>query len=216
MQKLFLFACLVLLTAAADKAEPQELVSELIHADLPLFGSAYTDKWPQHFTDSSNGEFGCTSRVKFGDWRLDSAAYGMKRADWYRVTNYGVFHCWANVVTASQRSDLNLSEVRPSFFVFLEKIGSTELWTLQMGARPGSDYLLLSRKPTDGVVSEFSVLQQKCPDKNRRDGKNIDILMTRYCAINDVLGLKSLARRMLKLKPLGTLTWTDTSSKESQ
>lgn len=44
-----------------------------------------------------------------------------------------------------------------------------ELWAVQIGARPGSDYLLLSREPVEGLVEKFKVLQVACPTANVRD-----------------------------------------------
>lgn len=106
--------------------------------------------------------------MAFGDWAFrERGAEVEDDVLWYRFSNYGVFHCWANTFRADARALLDGADFRPSFFVFL---GSTsvsgsdiELWTVQIGARPGSEYLLLSRDPAEGLIEKFNVLQTACP-----------------------------------------------------
>lgn len=45
-----------------------------------------------------------------------------------------------------------------------------------------------------------------CPRANVRDGGSLDILLTRYCAVNSRSELSRLARRMAQRPPLGSLT----------
>lgn len=111
---------------------------------------------------------------------------------------------------ADKREKLDGADFHPSFFVFL---GTTrvdgrdvELWTVQIGARPGSEYLLLSRDPADGLIEKFNVPQTACPRANVRDGGALDILLTRYRAINWRSELIRLARRMAQRPPRGSLT----------
>jgi hypothetical protein len=198
-----------LLLAPSVKGQSlDEMADDLLHADLPIFGRGAGNEWPQHFYDDDS--FGCTSRVAFGDWVFrKSGAEVEDGVLWYRFSNYGVFHCWVNTFRASERSELDGADFYPSFFVFL---GSTrvngsdiELWTVQIGARPGSDYLLLSRGPADGLIERFNVLQAACPRANVRDAGSLDILLTRYCAVNSRNELIRLARRMAQRPPLGTL-----------
>lgn len=75
-----------------------------------------------------------------------------------------------------------------------------------MGARPGSQYLLLSRDPAEGLVDGFNVLQTQCPRENRRGAGALKVLLTHYCAINSRSELTRLARRMARRMPLGSLT----------
>jgi hypothetical protein len=186
-----------------------EMADDLLHSDLPLFGHGGDNEWPQHFNDGDS--FGCTSRVAFGDWVF------RKRNDaeedyvlWYRFSNYGVFHCWANTFRANERSKLDGANFHPSFFVLLGRTSvsgqDVELWTIQVGARPGSDYVLLSRAPVHGLIETFTVLQTACPRANVREGGSLDILLSRYCAVNSRGELSRLARRMARRPPLGTLT----------
>jgi hypothetical protein len=184
-----------------------DVTSDLLHSDLPLFGRGADNEWPQHFEDEDS--FGCTSRVAFGDWVFRTGAEVEDDTRWYRFSNYGVFHCWANTFRGAERARLDGADFHPSFFVFL---GSTsvkghdlELWTIQIGARPGSEYLMLSRVPGEGLIEEFNVLQTACPRANVRDAGSLDALLTRYCAVNSRLELVRLARRMAQLPPLGTL-----------
>jgi hypothetical protein len=186
-----------------------EMAGDLLHSDLPIFGRGSDNEWPQHFSDDDS--FGCTSRVAFGDWVFrQRAAEAEDEVLWYRFNNYGVFHCWANISRAHERAKLLGADSHPSFFAFLGSMSvngsNTELWTVQIGARPGSEYLLLSRVSADGPIESFHVLQTACPRSNVRDAGSLDILLTRYCAINSRGELIRLARRMVQRPPLGTIT----------
>ena len=205
----------VMLVAALLFASPShaqsldDVARDLVHSDLPIFGHGGANEWPQHFYDDDS--FGCSSRVAFGDWALRvRGAQTDADVQWYRFSNYGVFHCWANIVRSSERTRLDGADVHPSFFVFLGNIGAngvdSELWAVQIGATPGSDYLLLSRDPEDGPIKKFNVLQTECPRENVRDAGALDILLTRYCAVNSRGELMRLARRMAQRPPLGTLS----------
>jgi hypothetical protein len=182
-------------------------IDTLIHSDLPLFGYETGERWPQAMRDGES--IGCISRVAFGDWILRTKPDETPEdAEWYRVRNYGVFHCWALVGAGWEgREGLDRAELKPSFFVEMDNVDGVEIWALQIGARPGSDYLLLSRKPGKGIISSFSVLQRQCPEGKVRQSAPIDILRTEYCAINSAAELRSLAREMLKREPLGTLSF---------
>ncbi|MEX0644522.1 MAG: hypothetical protein WD076_04385 [Parvularculaceae bacterium] len=213
-------ATLMIVSAHAQSGDEPELFSDLIHADLPIFAGDGTEKWPQYFSDEEGG-FGCASLVAFGDWILRSGdetddETGDEDAQWYGVENYGVFHCFALVSEAGDRKSLLEADARPSFFVKLGTSGGVELWAIQLGARPGSDYILLAREPAPGTISQFTVLQRRCPKGYMRDAGSLDILITRYCAINNKSELRSLARRMAKMKPLGTLVFVGGQKDEEE
>jgi hypothetical protein len=201
-----LFAIWLTLQGAAD-SEPPERHADLIHSDLPLWTSGSEEMWPRAFVDGDS--FGCETRVSYGDWRFDET--GEDDPTWYRFSNYGVFHCWMWVQRADGRDELRGRQPDASFFIDLGTAqgpaGSVELWALQMGSRPGSDYLLLSRQPEGGSISRFAVLQRDCPADNRRGGPSLSILLTRYCAINSRRELTQLARRMARRPPLGDLVF---------
>ncbi len=208
----FVVLTVLSLVCACAASESNESVSEaandLVHSDLPIFGHD-DDAWPRHFKDEDS--FGCASRVGFGDWVLrETGAIAESDERWYRFSNYGVFHCWANLFRAQERAKLDDADVQPSFFVFLGETsadqGDIELWAIQIGTRPGSEYLLLSRTPADGLIEEFSVLQTACPRASVRDAGSLDILLTRYCVIDSRSELIRLARSMVKRPPRGTLT----------
>jgi hypothetical protein len=180
---------------------------DLIHSDLPLFGYDEDEKiWPRSFRDEES--FGCTSSVAFGDWALSTRAN--EEVDWYRIENYGVFHCWAVVSNAYEEELLDAVESKPAFFIFLgiETINNQaqELWVLQIGARPGSEYILLSRNPELERIETFQVLQRKCPRGKIRDSGNLSIILTRYCAINTRTEFLRFARNMMDLDTVGTLS----------
>lgn len=213
---LLLMALVWLASGAA--AQAQELAREPVHSDLPLYNGG-EDVWPQGFYEGD--AFGCASRVAFGDWLLREAGDEDARdAVWYGVANYGVFHCFALVATARSRVELEGVEARPSFFVLLGEAQAgagpvVELWALQIGARPGSDYLLLSRPPQEGPVERFDVLQTECPRAHLRDAGALDILLTRYCAINTRADLLRFARRMARRPPRGTLERIETRAADA-
>lgn len=204
--------CIALVGASAhatvQDAEPA--ADDLIHSDLPLFGDDFEQKWPRGFTGGDGG-FGCESRVQFGDWRLSSRdSDDQGEATWLAIRNYGVFHCFAAIGTASERDELAQAPFDYGFFIELGTIDSgtewRELWALQIGSRPRSEYILLERpNQGDGPVEMFTVLQRDCPPQNVRDAGQMSILVTRYCAINSRGELMRLARRMAARPPLGTL-----------
>ena len=199
----------LLLAPSVNGQSVDEMARDLLHSDLPIFGRGGHNEWPQHFYDDDS--FGCTSRVAFGDWIFrESDAEVEGDLLWYRFSNYGVFHCWANTFRAHERARLDGADAYPSFFAFLGSTSvdgsDTELWTVQIGARPGSEYLLLSRAPAEGVIEKFNVLQTACRHANVRDVGSLDILLTRYCAVNSRSELIRLARRMAQRPPIGTLT----------
>lgn len=193
--------------AAAD-----EMTAERIHSDLPLYTFDWNETWPRSF--SSGDDFGCTSRVAFGDWRFTpSPENSFSEQHWERFTNYGVFHCTAVMRTADKRGELDDARWEYGFFVRLgtaHKGGvAWELWALQKGMVPGSEYTLLAREPSKTAIERFTVLQRRCPSGMRREAKGLDIWVTRYCAINSRAELLSVSRKMLLLPALGVIERID-------
>jgi len=179
-----------------------EVRADTIHSDLPLFRSS-ENMWPQPF--DYEGSFGCFSRVAFGDWVVREQ--NGEDSAWFRVENYGAFHCFALVGRASERRQLEGAERKPSFFVFLGAAeNGRELWVIQVGTNPGSEYILLSRPPSEGPIETFEVLQAQCPSANVRDAGSLGIILTRYCALNTQADLVRLARQMAHLPTTGTLS----------
>ncbi|MDH4743457.1 hypothetical protein OMP43_05455 [Sphingomonas sp. CBMAI 2297] len=185
-----------------------ELTVERIHSALPLYTFEWEQTWPRSF--SSGDDFGCTSRVAFGDWRFaPGPENSFGKQHWKRFTNYGVFHCAAVIRTADEQGELADARWDYGFFVQLgtARKGSVtwELWALQKGVTPGSDYTLLAREPGGATIERFTVLQQRCPSGTRLEAKGLDVWDTRYCAINSRAELLSLARKMLALPSLGVI-----------
>lgn len=186
-----------------------ETARDFIHADLPLFGGGTEQIWPRSIMDADS--IGCASRVAFGDWALhESEDEQGRNSEWFGIRNYGVFHCMAIINRGYQREDLVGGESHPSFFVLMGMTrvanSEVELWALQIGARPGSDYLLLSREAVDGLIGNFNVLQTDCPRASVRTRGVLAVVRTDYCAINTRSDLLRLARRMAQRPPRGTLT----------
>ncbi len=185
-----------------------ELTVERIHSALPLYTFEWEQMWPRSF--SSEDEFGCTSRVAFGDWRFTPNPENSSGAQhWERFTNYGVFHCAAIMTTSAEQGELGGARWEYGFFVQLGAARkgrvTWELWALQKGVVPGSEYTLLAREPSDATIERFTVLQQVCPSGTRLEAKGLDIWGTSYCAINSRAELLSLARKMLALPPMGVI-----------
>ena len=191
-------AILMALSGAPARAED----AQLIHSDVPLWAPGNDKVWPQHFTDDDS--FGCVHRLKLGVWRYQ-AGDGDSDAVWRRFDNYGAFHCWMNVSEGHEPG--SFGESRPGFLIQLGHAAGKELWVLQLGARPGSSYLLLARAPGADAIDRFDVLQRRCPATHVRGGPSLDILMTRYCAINSQEEMRALAARMAKLPTLGVMTF---------
>jgi hypothetical protein len=202
--RLTVFLIALLLAPIAARAQ------ETIHADLPIWTSKdHVQMWPQGFVGVD--EWGCTSRVAFGDWKFDPVPSedDFPREGWWRITNYGVFHCYAMVRWAHERANLTDASVQYSFFVKMAEIGTgaarVELWALQMGVRPGSDYVLLARKPSEGIVQAFDVLDVQCPSANVRDAGQLGTISTDYCSINSKAELIAFAGRMARRPYAGKL-----------
>lgn len=196
-------------TSPSRAAEPPNLFAEMIHSPVPLYSFEWEGTWPRSFR--SDNDFGCSSRVAFGDWHFVPAyPDGSETEHWERFSNYGVFHCAAMIRSSDEQSELK--EANSDYGLFVQigtaKLGSAnwELWVVQRGFRPGSQYTLLAREPGTGMIERFNVLQQQCPPGTQLEAKSMDIWKTRYCAINSRADLTALARRMLKLPHRGTLT----------
>jgi hypothetical protein len=179
-----------------------------IHSDAPLWKPGSDKVSPSHFADGES--FGCAHRMKLGVWRYtatasDAEEHFAEDDTWYRFANYGVFHCWMNVSTGYEPG--KFMDNRPGFLIELGDVDGKQLWALQLGARPGSDYLLLARQAGDGPIDRFEVLQRGCSEAQRRGGPSLDILLTRYCAISSQDEMLALARRMAKRRPLGVVAF---------
>ncbi|MEO8375536.1 MAG: hypothetical protein ABI471_09940 [Sphingomonas bacterium] len=189
-------------------ADDDEVTVERIHSALPLYTFDWEQIWPRSF--SSGEDFGCTSRVAFGDWRFTPDNKNDQAEEhWEQFTNYGVFHCAAIMRTADEQGELDEAQSEYGFFVQLgtarKGAARWELWALQRGTVPGSEYTLLAREPGGSTIKRFTMLQQRCPSGTQIEAKGLDIWTTRYCAINSRAELLLLARKMLALPPLGVI-----------
>jgi len=177
---------------------------ERVHSDLPLFSGEHEELQPHSIVDP--GSIGCASRIATGDWK-----YVEKREDrepeveWLRLRNYGAIHCAATEEWDYDREQSGGRGFKYSWFVQLgaaKRANSTvELWALQSGARPGSDYLLLARTPSPGLIKNFEVLPIECPKRFERKGNGPDIWRSDYCAINTAEQLRLFAKQMSNALP---------------
>ena len=211
MRRLFVLASMLLASPALAEDEEYVFEAELIHSPVPLYTFDWEQVWPRGMVPDADTIAGCESRVAFGDWRFTPKEED-EYADpwWLRVSNYGVFHCAANLFEADEREELEEGEFSRGLFAVIGE-GRTEgraweLWVLQKGFVPGSDYVLLAREAEGGdLVRRFIVLQRRCPRGSMREASGMDGWTTRYCAVENRAELLALARRMLREKPLGTL-----------
>lgn len=210
------FLCVALLVLpswqarALEEDQSVEFEAERIHSDLPIYTFNYEDVWPRSFVPEGSIA-GCTSRVAFGDWKFTPNPSDEDADSWWlRISNYGVFHCAANLRVSDERDVLDEGEFSRGLFVRIGEEESDdpqhEFWVLQEGFVPGSDYLLLARGVDEDLVQSFTVLQRKCPIGAYREVMGMDVWTTGYCAINSDHDLYRLASEMLKLPPLGELT----------
>lgn len=217
MRAKWLYTLLLVLTVscASHPEKPRyanpDLQTARLHSDLPLFTDV-DDMWPRHF--SEDGSFGCVTRIALGDWSFRER--DSEEVVWFRIDNYGVFHCWALFGESYDREGLDTVDMKPAFFVFLGEEAGRELWVAQVGVVPGSEYVLLARSPADGVIDDFDVLQRRCPPEFLRDAGTLDTLITRYCAVNCPADLERLAREMMQLPVLGKLSLEPDKSTKAQ
>lgn len=161
-----------------------------IHSDLPLWTDIRDERmWPTRFEEESGESisFGCRSKIALGDWELTVGADFYGRDGWFRF-NSGAMHCYLGESRADERDYLDGVPASPSFLIELGRApgpeGELDLWALQSGLSPGSDYILLANKPVEGMITALDVLQRVCPRGNVRGGPRVDILGTDYCVIN--------------------------------
>jgi hypothetical protein len=196
--------------ANAQVEVEEEWSEELIHSDLPIYTFNYEELWPRGMEPGPDSIAGCESRVAFGDWKFSPNPANESADEWWlRVRNYGVFHCAANLYLADVREELESGELSRGLFVRIGEEDSDnperELWVLQQGFVPGSDYMLLARKADEDIVTRFTVLQRRCPIGATRSMMGMAVWTTSYCAINSDEDLYRLANGMLKLPALGEL-----------
>jgi len=154
---MFVLAAMLLAAPALAEDEKYVFEAELIHAPVPLYTFDWKQVWPRGMVPDADTIAGCASRVAFGDWRFTPNLED-EYADpwWLRVSNYGVFHCAANLLEADEREELGEGEFSRGLFAMIGE-GSTdgrawELWVLQKGFVPGSAYVLLAREAEGAIL----------------------------------------------------------------
>lgn len=197
----------LIVTIALITLSARVCAQDRVHADLPLFDGSKYQLWPRNFSDGDS--FGCETIIRLGDWTFNEKEPATN--EWMRIRNYGVFHCAVVESWASDREMLDKNGYKYSWFVSLGKARyqgkDVDLWTLQSGARPGSDYLLLRRSAKQKGITEFDVLPVDCAKRDLRKGEQVDVWLTSYCAINDVNEFVEFAREMAKKPEVGKLKW---------
>lgn len=187
-----------------------------VHSDLPLWTS-FEDLWPRSFNDDDS--FGCAGSVRLGNWKLtyfpesdDTDAY-TPDPDWLKIHNYGVFHCAYGFRWAYEHENLEAATATLGHFVELGYIktprGRLDLWAIQIGFTPGSDYIFLTRNSKAKPDDAYEVLNIECPKRYLRSAGSIDVFGAEYCAINSKSAMRRLAKRMAKQAPIGKLEYLE-------
>ena len=185
-----------------------------VHADLPLWIET-ENLYPRSFTDDDS--FGCSGPVKFGNWKLtyrsetNEPDADAPDVEWLKIYNYGVFHCAYGFQWSYELKDLETTSAKLGHFVELGLVdtpsGKMDLWAMQSGFSPGSDYIFVTRPNNSNPNTPYEVLDIQCPKKYIRAAGNIDIFRTDYCSINNKRSMRRFAKRMAKLPPIGKLEY---------
>ena len=183
---------------------------DLIHSDIPLFSYDSKYVWPKRVSDADS--VGCIHPIKLGYWEYREQD---EIERWFRLDNYGAFHCFIVIRDARDHEALDYYEGKLSRLIQISKFETTDrgrrvLWALQIGGKPGSDYLFLTSYDNEIIATTFEVLQRDCPDKNIRMSSRDDDLDTQYCAINTQEELIALAKEMASRPALGHLSFVNT------
>lgn len=195
--------------ALALTGSPTLAQEVLIRADLPLWTNyADTHVFPTRFVDEES--FGCVSNVRFGDYRRIETGES-EPSDWWRIDNYGVNHCALLLSEAPDQDRLENRFRDYAWVIVLDEVqtpvGEVELLALQIGARGGSEYRLLSRPKADATNATISVLNPACPRAFLRDAGSLDVWRTDYCVVASQSALRRLAREAVRRPPAAILEY---------
>lgn len=192
---------------------PANAQDVLLRADLPLWtDSGDPDLFPQHFFDGDS--FGCVSNVPFGDYRFIEMGEE-EPSRWWRLANYGVFHCALILSRAAEQRGLDHGFNDYAWLIVLGEAetatGVVQLLALQEGVRGGSTYTLLSRPKGDDLLHPpISVLDPACPRGSvRRAPDDLDIWITSYCVVTSQSDLRRIARTAVRRPPAAVLHHVD-------
>jgi hypothetical protein len=200
-----------LIAATALWGAPAAAQDVLLRSDLPLWTGEEDDLYPKNFYEADS--FGCISNIRTGDFRMTETFEGGETSEtWYRVHNYGVFHCALVIRSADEQAALDIAPREFFWVVVLDKVrtdaGEIELLAFQQGARGGSTYVLFSR--TVGAEDPgLTLLNPECPASMVRGGQPIDVWRTDYCVVPDQRALRRIARAAAGQAPVGRLEWVE-------
>ncbi len=195
----------LLVGLAAGSASAQ---SVQLRSGLPLWNNDHgvDETYPKNFIEDDG--FGCSSNLNFGDYRA-LRPDGEPDVFW-RISNYGVFHCALILRQASDRE--NLAEARFEY-MWIIPLGEVtrdgqrrELLAFQIGIAGGSEYLLLSR-PKGSLQGPFELLEPTCPRGAEFREASLDIWHTAYCVVESQGALKRIAFAAARRSIAGTLEW---------
>ncbi|HVY89309.1 MAG TPA: hypothetical protein VG942_10605 [Hyphomonadaceae bacterium] len=191
--------------ASAGLYSPGDL---LIHSDLPF----WSDSSGSYVTPHPIEGIGCDGDFRLGVWkesifREDGGAPDLR---WWRVHNYGSFHC-AAVFNVSDERDGSYGDRKGFGFVIAlgrDKATGLDLFVWQMGMIPGSEYRFLAA-PAGGDGTRYTVLQADCSAGTLRSSHVGGSFITTYCSLASEAAVRATARAAAKRPPKALLRYVD-------
>ncbi len=199
-----------LVLALALMTGPTAASAQDLHADMPLwtYDDSGDELFPTRFSDDES--FGCSNIIDPGFYRLD-AQDDPDAVMFWRITNYGVFHCALTFGIAYEQEEANKTFEGPAWIV---KLGDdtvdeaeVELLALQIGIVDGSRYILLRRPKNE--MHGLEVLAHRCLRGLERRVAQIDIWRQDSCIVRSKADLRRVAREANRRPPHGRLAWLD-------
>lgn len=162
--------------------------------------------FPRFFTDEES--FGCIHIIRTGLYRWASVDGG--ELEYWRVDNYGVFHCALIVGVSPELNEAKDAFDDHAWIVRLDRVveadgSETELLAFQIGIRTGSRYVLLRRRKSD--MTHLEELAPECPETAERRTARIDIWGQDVCVVASQEQLRSIAQTANRRPAAARLDW---------
>lgn len=202
--------CARLALVLALIAGPTAASAQDLHADTPLwtYDDSGDELFPTRFSDDES--FGCSNIIDPGFYRLE-VQDDLDAAMFWRITNYGAFHCALTFGVAYEQEAAHEAFEGPAWIIRLgdDTVGeaAVELLALQVGIADGSRYILLRRPKNE--MQGLEVLAHRCLRGLERRVAQIDIWRQDSCIVGSKADLRRIARDANRRPPHGRLAWLD-------
>lgn len=202
--------CARLALVLALSAGPTVASAQTLRADTPLwtYDDSGDELFPTRFSD--NESFGCSNIIDPGFYRLE-VQDDPDAAMFWRITNYGAFHCALTFGVAYEQEAAHEAFEGPAWIIRLgnDTVGeaAVELLALQIGIADGSRYILLRRPKNE--MQGLEVLAHRCLRGLERRVAQIDIWRQDSCIVRSKTDLRRVAREANRRPPHGRLAWLD-------